>query len=89
MRWCGLVAGGMMQYLPMITPGICLGRIAEQQPTICPEYPSVSQYSTAQYSTLQYSTEQVVQQYTEAVGRYYIPPYWALGFHLCRCDDDR
>jgi len=28
--------------------------------------------------------EQVVSQYTEAVGRYYVPPYWALGFHLCR-----
>ena len=27
---------------------------------------------------------QVVSQYTEAVGRYYVPPYWALGFHLCR-----
>ena len=29
-------------------------------------------------------TDQVVSQYTEAVGRYYVPPYWALGFHLCR-----
>jgi len=28
--------------------------------------------------------EAVVSQYTEAVGRYYVPPYWALGFHLCR-----
>ena len=28
--------------------------------------------------------EQVVQQYTEAVGRAPLPPYWALGFHLCR-----
>ena len=28
--------------------------------------------------------EEVVAQYTEAVGRYYIPPYWSLGFHLCR-----
>ena len=28
--------------------------------------------------------EDVVSQYTEAVGRYYIPPYWSLGFHLCR-----
>ena len=28
--------------------------------------------------------ESVVSQYTEAVGRYYIPPYWSLGFHLCR-----
>ena len=30
------------------------------------------------------SPEAVVAQYTEAVGRYYVPPYWALGFHLCR-----
>ena len=28
--------------------------------------------------------EQVVQQYTEAVGRFPLPPYWSLGFHLCR-----
>ena len=30
--------------------------------------------------------EAVVSQYTEAVGRYYIPPYWSLGFHLCRLE---
>ena len=28
--------------------------------------------------------ENVVQQYTEAVGRSNIPPYFSLGFHLCR-----
>jgi alpha-glucosidase (family GH31 glycosyl hydrolase) len=28
--------------------------------------------------------EQVVKQYTAALGRFYIPPYWALGYHLCR-----
>jgi len=28
--------------------------------------------------------EMVVQQYTEAVGRASVPPYWGLGFQLCR-----
>jgi len=28
--------------------------------------------------------ENTVQQYTEAVGRPPLPPYWALGFQLCR-----
>lgn len=28
--------------------------------------------------------EDVVKQYSEIVGRPFMPPYWSLGFHLCR-----
>eukprot|EP00117_Sycon_ciliatum_P014403 scpid26772/ scgid2150/ Lysosomal alpha-glucosidase; Acid maltase len=30
------------------------------------------------------SPNEVVQQYLEVVGLPYMPPYWSLGFHLCR-----
>ena len=30
--------------------------------------------------------EEVVQQYSSAVGLPMMPPYWALGFQLCKYD---
>ncbi|NWQ99983.1 MGA protein, partial [Paradoxornis webbianus] len=36
------------------------------------------------YLVLGPTPEQVVQEYTQLVGRPMLPPYWALGFQLCR-----
>ncbi|XP_063281157.1 LOW QUALITY PROTEIN: maltase-glucoamylase-like, partial [Prinia subflava] len=36
------------------------------------------------YLVLGPTPEEVVQEYTELVGRPVMPPYWALGFQLCR-----
>ncbi|XP_054254507.1 maltase-glucoamylase-like isoform X2 [Indicator indicator] len=36
------------------------------------------------YMVLGPTPELVVQEYTELVGRPFLPPYWSLGFQLCR-----
>lgn len=50
--------------------------------------PSLTYYTTG--GVLDYyiftgpSSNNVVQQYTDLIGRPFMPPYWSLGFHLCR-----
>ena len=38
------------------------------------------------YIILGSDPESVVAQYTDVIGRPYMPPYWALGFQLSRYD---
>ncbi|XP_030743202.2 maltase-glucoamylase, intestinal-like [Echinops telfairi] len=67
--------------------GVLLLNSNAQDITLFP-YPSIM-YQTIGgvldfYIFLGPTPENVVQQYTEAIGRPFMPPYWSLGFHLSR-----
>ncbi|XP_043284600.1 lysosomal alpha-glucosidase-like isoform X2 [Venturia canescens] len=36
------------------------------------------------YSFMGPSPSQVIEQYSRVIGKPFMPPYWSLGFHLCR-----
>nr|XP_012788816.1 unnamed protein product [Sorex araneus] len=67
--------------------GVLLLNADPQDVTLSP-YPSLTFRTIGGifdfYMFLGPTPENVVQQFTDVVGRPYLPPYWSLGFHLCR-----